>query len=91
MRLSTKTLPRRRIVPTAGQRVKGRIYSAGLGLEELARASGIAPSTLSRYLNGELRSRATQHDIWFAFRGMTGIEVSMADFWGSLLSSEVAA
>ena len=91
MRQSTKTLPRPRIVPTPGQRVKGRIYSAGLGLEQLAQASGIAPSTLSRYLDGSLKSRSTQHDIWFAFRAMTGVEISMAEFWGSLLSSEVAA
>ena len=91
MRQSERTLPRPRIVPTAGQRVKGRIYSAGLGLENLARSAGIAPSTLSRYLGGDLRSRSTQHDIWFAFRAMTGVEISMADFWGSLLSTEVAA
>jgi hypothetical protein len=62
-----------------------------LGLENLARASGIAPSTLSRYLDGSLKSRTTQHGIWFAFRALTGIEISMADFWGSLLSTESAA
>lgn len=91
MRQSEKTLSRPKVVPTAGQRVKGRIYSAGLGLEQLARAAGIAPSTLSRYLDGSLRRRSTQHDIWFAFRAMTGQEISMVEFWGNLLATESAA
>jgi len=91
MRQSQRTLQRRKIVPTAGQGVKGRIIAAGLKLEVLAKASGIAPSTLSNYLAGDLRDRDTQHDVWFAFRGLTGQELSISDFWGSLLNSEVAA
>ena len=91
MNQSQTTSPRRRIVPTAGQRVKGRIIAAGLKLEDLARAAGIAPSTLSCYLTGYRSDRTTQHEIWFAFRAMTGIEISMVEFWGSLLSTEVAA
>jgi len=91
MRQLETTSRRPKILPTPGQRVKAKIIGSGLSLRALARGAGIAPSTLSNYLVGRRRDRNTQHDIWFAFRALTGQDLSIADFWGSLLSTEIAA
>jgi len=81
-----KTSHFRRIVPTAGDAVKGRIVAAGVPLSDLARAAGIAPNTLTNYLNGRLTSYTVQYDIWFAFRAFSSQEISMREFWGSLFA-----
>ena len=72
-------------IPPAGLRVKARIIEAGITMAALARAANIAPNTLSDYIAGRCRRRETQMDIHWAFRQLTGVEITLVAFWGSLL------
>lgn len=72
-------------IPPAGLRVKARIVEAGITMAALAAAAGIAPNTLSDYIAGRCRRRETQMDIHWAFRQLTGVEITLVAFWGSLL------
>jgi lambda repressor-like predicted transcriptional regulator len=71
-------------IPPAGLRVKARIVEAGIAMGDLARAANIAPNTLSDYIAGRCRRRETQMDIHWAFRRLSGLEVSPETFWGTL-------
>ena len=61
--------------------VKGQIYSAGLTMGKLARAAGIAPSTLSDYVAGRRSRRETSRAIWRAYVRLSGLETSFEAFW----------
>ena len=74
------------ILPTPGSLVKGRIIGAGIPLNKLAAEAKIKKNTLSNYISGRLRRPGTQFDIWFAFRRLTGSEITMDAFWGTLLT-----
>jgi len=64
--------------------VKAQILQAGIALAALAAAAKIKQSTLSNYLAGHRQCPARQEVIWYAFRQLTGAEISLADFWGPL-------
>lgn len=84
MAIRAKTFPKGRIVAGPGAAVKARIVASGLSLSQLARSAGVSPSTLSRYLSGDHSSYDTMHDIWFAYRALTGETPSMRAFWAGL-------
>ena len=70
--------------------IKGKIVGAGIRLGDLARAAGITPSCLTLYIQGKLRDPRRQRDIWVAFRAMSQLQITAADFWGGLLSKRIA-
>ncbi len=70
--------------------VKGRIVSSGIKLGNLAVAAGMSNGNLSKYISGGLTYYPGQEKIFLAYRKLTGIRVSFADFWGPLASSPKA-
>ena len=80
-----------RIVATHADAVKGRIVSAGVRLTDLARAAGLAKSTLSESVHGGHTARDGREAIWLAFRRLTGMEISYLDFWAGPSRREDAA
>lgn len=80
----------KKIIPESGDLVKGRIVLAGIPMRRLAKEAGISSGTLSNYLAGRHSFLKTQMEIYFAFRRLSGSEISLADFWGELLSKRIA-
>ena len=74
----------------SGHAVKARIVGAGLPLGKLARAAGMAQSTLSCYLSGRSRRAVGQVAIAAAFRRLTGNWITSEDFWGDLWAETAA-
>jgi len=72
------------ILCSPGQSVKARIVAAGIRLGVLARAAGVAQSTLTGYLTGRRRGVAGQLAIADAFRKITRQRLDAAEFWGDL-------
>lgn len=63
---------------------KGEIVGVGIPLREIARAAGIAPSTLSDYLGGRLRNVDRRLSIYHAFCRLSGRRPTsdgFAAFW----------
>ncbi len=79
-----------KILPQPRDFVKGLIVSAGIPMGRLADAAKISQSALSNYLAGIRKDRATQLMIWDAFCRLSGQKISLADFWGELLSERIA-
>jgi len=82
--------PNQVIVPTPGDLVKGKIVSAGLQLTVVARTAKMAKQTLSDYLAGRIRNANGQFGIMCAYCKLTGKVTSLREFWGELLSRDVA-
>ena len=84
-------LQRREILPRPGDLVKSRIVGAGVKLGHLAAEAKISQPTLSKYISGGVSVPETQMVIWQAFCRMTRSEMTLADFWGALLSPRIAS
>lgn len=65
---------------------KARIIAAGLSCGLVARTAEVEPYTVSRYLAGRRRRRATQEAIWAAYRELSGSRVGFHHFWGEFAS-----
>lgn len=90
MAKSLRTSDSRRIIAAPGSVVKSKIFAAGLTMGQVARAGRVSQSTLSNHLAGTRSNLLTQVKIWNAFCGLAGSKVSLADFWGELLSDRMA-
>jgi len=90
MTFERKNTARNRILVTAQHAVKSQIVAAGLAMGQLAGAAGISQSSLSNHIGGARANYETQIRIWQAFCRLTGQAVSLADFWGELLSKRIA-
>ena len=78
------------IICRPGQSVKARVVGAGLPLGKLARAAGMAQSTLSCYLSGRTRNAHSQLRIAAAFRKLSGQYLTTPEFWGDLWAESAA-
>jgi len=85
-----KTSRRPNIVVTPKSLVKGKIVAAGLTINALATAAGLAGSTLSDYLAGRIPDPAGQLRIVQAFNRLTGQTLSARAFWGELAAEVLA-
>jgi len=80
-----------KIVPHEGHRVKALIVAEGIRLGALARAAKISQPQLSNHLRGIRADRNAQVAIWDAWTEMSGrTDVSLQQFWGSLLTARKA-
>lgn len=66
------------------------MYNSGLLLQELAKAAGIAASTLSDYLSGRTRNVYGQMRILNTFNRLADEQLTMREFWGRLTAREAA-
>jgi len=82
--VTTKNHPSRTLHQNSSP-VKAQIVGAGVSLGQLAEAAGISPSYLTQFLSGKRRSAKRQRDIFIAFRALSGLDIYIDEFWGSLL------
>lgn len=80
----------RTIVVAAEYAVKSKIIAAGLKVGQLAEAADISQPSASNHIGGVRRNYTTQLRIWEAYCRLSGEAVSLADFWGGLLSKRIA-